>query len=170
MKTTHTPQLAILLPLLACFAQPLTTLAQGTAFTYPGRLTTGTNEANGIYDLRFALFDALSAGAQIAPSRTNLAFAVSNGFFTVTLDFTNGAFPGADRWLDIGVRSNTVAAFTTLSPRQKIAPTPYAITASNLAGTVSATGLSGVDPDGVALAAIQGLNKKWKQKMPKSSF
>ena len=34
--------------------------AQGTAFTYHGRLNDGGNPANGIYNLRFALFDAMT--------------------------------------------------------------------------------------------------------------
>ena len=114
-------------------------LAQGTAFTYQGRLVIGTNAANGIYDLRFGLFNAVSAGAQIGPLRTNSPVTVSNGFFAVTLDFTNGAFPGADRWLDIGVRTNGNGTFTTLTLRQKITPAPYAI----MAAGVSSSGIAG---------------------------
>ena len=38
--------------------------AQGTAFTYQGRLNVGTNGANGVYDLRFALFDAVTPRAR----------------------------------------------------------------------------------------------------------
>ena len=36
--------------------------AQGTAFTYQGRLTDQGAPANGIYDLRFTVYDALTAG------------------------------------------------------------------------------------------------------------
>jgi hypothetical protein len=57
------------------------------------------------------------------------------------LDF-GANFPGADRWLEIGVRTNGLGTFSTLSPRQKITPTPYAI----YAGGASAAGLTGVLP------------------------
>ena len=46
-------------------------LAQGTAFTYQGRLNDGGNPANGSYDLRFALYDALGTKL-VASSRTPL--------------------------------------------------------------------------------------------------
>src|SRR3974390_2182240 len=78
--------------------------AQATAFTYQGRLNDGGNPANGIYDLRFAIYDAASGGAQQGNSVTNTATGVINGLFTVMLDFGN-QFPGADRWLEIGVRT-----------------------------------------------------------------
>src|SRR5690242_13995821 len=61
--------------------------AQGTAFTYQGALNDGTNPANGIYNLRFALFDALTLGNQVGSSFTSSPVSVSNGVFTVTLDF-----------------------------------------------------------------------------------
>jgi len=57
---------------------------------------------------------------------------VSNGLFTVTLDF-GANFPGANRWLEIGVRTNGGGAYTTLSPRQALTATPYAIMAGNAA-------------------------------------
>ena len=71
---------------------------------------------------------------------------MSSGQFTVALDF-GANFPGADRWLEIGVRTNGNGAFTTLTPRQKITPTPYAITAGNLNGTLPGNQL----PSNVAL-------------------
>ena len=143
MKANLTLPASILVSLSTYFSGPLDTLAQGTAFTYQGRLVSGTNGANGIYDFRFRLFDDANAGAQIGPSLANSAVTVSNGYFTAVLDFANGAFPGTDRWLEISVRSNTIVTFSVLSPRQKITATPYAITASNLSGTVAASGLAG---------------------------
>ena len=109
--------------------------AQGTAFTYQGRLNNGASAANGSFDLTFSLFSVSSGAGQVGSTITNTAITVSNGLFTVALDF-GANFPGAGRWLEIGVRTNGNGAFTTLAPRQKITPTPYAITAVNLAGVV----------------------------------
>ncbi|MSU58560.1 MAG: hypothetical protein EXS35_10340 [Pedosphaera sp.] len=134
MKTPRVTLTALaLLAFWLCGAQPL--LAQGTAFTYQGRLTSGTNVANGNYDLTFALFNLVSGAGQVGVTLTNTPTAVSNGLFTVTLDFGN-QFPGADRWLEIAVRTNGGGVFTTLAPRQQLTPTPYAITAGNLSGTL----------------------------------
>jgi hypothetical protein len=123
------------------------TSAQGTAFTYQGRLNHGAGPAMGIYDLRFAIYDAATNGAQQGVLLTNSATAVSNGLFTVTLDFGN-QFPGAERWLEIAARTNGAGTFAVLSPRQRLAPTPYAmrantaasaasVAAGNIAGTLS---------------------------------
>jgi hypothetical protein len=109
----------------------------GTAFTYQGRLNDGANPANGRYDLQFIAYDALSAGNQIGNLVTNLAVTVSNGLFTVNLDFGANVFTGNARWLSIGVRSNgVVASFTLLNPLQPLTPAPNAIYAST-AGTVT---------------------------------
>ncbi|MEY2428691.1 MAG: hypothetical protein QOJ40_1576 [Verrucomicrobiota bacterium] len=105
--------------------------AQGTAFTYQGRLNDGANPASGAYDLMFSLWNAASGPGQIAGAITNAATAVSNGLFTVILDFGN-QFPGADSWLEIGVRTNGGGAFANLNPRQKLTATPYALTAGNV--------------------------------------
>jgi hypothetical protein len=114
---------------------------QGTAFTYQGRLNDGANPATGIYDLRFTIYDSTNLpGVVIAGPLTNSATAVSNGLFTVTLDFGAGVFNGSARWLDIGARSNGTGGFTTLLPRQPLTPAPYAInsgTAGNLAGVIA---------------------------------
>lgn len=118
--------------------------AQGTAFTYQGHLNDGVNPANGSYDQTFALFNVVSGAGQVGNTFTNPATAVSNGQFTVTLDFGPGIFTGPDRWLEIGVRTNGNGAFTLLAPRQPITPVPYAImanNASNLLGVLPAAQL-----------------------------
>jgi len=123
--------------------------AQGTAFTYQGRLNVGGSAANGSYDLRFAVYDGDADGNQLGVALTNSAVAVSNGLFTTTLDFGSGTFNASSRWLEIAARTNSGASFTTLSPRQFLAPAPTAIfaatagSASIFTGTLPPGGLSG---------------------------
>lgn len=131
--------LALLALLSTLNSQLSTALAQGTAFTYQGRLDDNGVPANGSYDLRFILYDADPGGSQQGPILTNAATAVANGLFLVTLDFETN-FPGADRFLEIAVRTNGGGAFAILTPRQKLAPAPYAIfagAAGNLSGPFS---------------------------------
>jgi hypothetical protein len=106
---------------------PQPTRAQTTVFTYQGQLTDAGAPANGDYDLQFALFDAATAGTQIGATLTRPNVAASNGVFTVQLDFGVNAFPGADRFLQIGVRPAGGSSFTTLAPRQQIGSSPYAV-------------------------------------------
>ena len=134
---------------LVLFAGNLVANPLGSAFTYQGRLDAGGSPANGNYDLQFAVFDASTGGSQLGSSLTNAATVVSNGLFTVPLDFGAGVFTGASRWLAIGVRTNGGDAFVPLSPRQSILPVPYALMASstsNLVGTLPASKLSGTLP------------------------
>jgi len=114
-----------------------TVQAQGTAFTYQGRLNNGGNAASGSYDLTFTLYTTNSGGSAFAGPLTNNAVGITNGLFTVALDFGSGVFNGDPRWLEIGVRTNGNGSFATLSPRQPLLPAPYAIfanTASQLTG------------------------------------
>jgi trimeric autotransporter adhesin len=138
LKFGHLKRAAALLALSTTMYQT-SARAQGTAFTYQGRLNDGSNPAGGTYDLRFSLYDSLGGGSQVGGVLTNAATSVSNGLFTVVLDFGN-QFPGASRWLEIGVRTNSGGAFVTLSPRQQLTPTPYAITAENVLGGGLASG------------------------------
>ena len=109
----------------------LPALAQATSFSYQGRLTDSGTPANGNYDFQFTLWDASSAGTQqpqpnpVTVTRANVS--VSNGAFTVQIDFGASAFPGADRFLEISARPTGSGSFTLLSPRQPITSTPYAI-------------------------------------------
>lgn len=111
-----------------------TAFAQGTAFTYQGRFNDGGMPANGSYDLAFTLFATNTSGVAIAGPVTNSATEVSNGLFTTVLDFGPGAFIGGSTWLETAVSTNGANAFSTLTPRQQVTPTPYAIYANTASG------------------------------------
>jgi hypothetical protein len=118
-------------------------LAQGTGFTYQGRLLDHGVPANGTYTFRFTLYD--TGSNQVAGPLTNASVAVSNGLMTAGLDFGAAVFDGSARWLQIDVSPGaSTGAFTTLAPWQPVTPTPYAI----FAGTAS--GLAGGDSNVVA--------------------
>ena len=99
----------------------------GTGFTYQGKLIDGGSPANGTYDLQFKLFDALTGGSQVGGTLTQTSVTVTNGLFTVQLDFGN-VFNGTALYLEIGVRpGGSGGAYTTLAPRQPLTATPYAL-------------------------------------------
>jgi len=110
--------------------------AQGTAITYQGQLKDGTNPANGSYDLSFALYNTPTSGAPLGSVVYVDDKTVANGLFVDDIDFGTAVFDGADRWLEIGVRAGSVSnsvrtGYTTLAPRQKVAPAPYSIMSRN---------------------------------------
>ncbi|HKQ53844.1 MAG TPA: tail fiber domain-containing protein, partial [Pyrinomonadaceae bacterium] len=138
-----------------------TALAQGNAFTYQGRLTDDGTPSNGSYELEFKLYDAAGGGTQQPqPSPVTLQFtgaqavSVVNGLFTVQLDFGAGAFPGAARYLEVGVRKAGDNSFTTLSPRQPISSTPYAIRSASAATATDFSGSLAGDVTGTQAATV----------------
>ena len=120
----------------------------GTLITYQGQMTSNGVPADGSYDLSFSLHNAAIGGGQIGNVLTNSAVAISNGSFTVGLDFGAEAFDGQARWLEIAVRSNP-NDFSVLSPRQPVTATPYALTAISVSGPLT---------DGQIPATIARLN------------
>jgi hypothetical protein len=116
--------------------------ATGTAFTYQGRLDDDLGPVTESCDMSFKLFDALTGGQMIGDP---IYYAVDNpvpvqdGLFTVGLDF-GAAFDGNERYLEIAVlcpgTGQAKPPLETLSPRQRLNPTPYASSApwSGLSG------------------------------------
>jgi hypothetical protein len=119
-------------------------LAQGTVFTYQGRLSQNGVPLTGTAEIAPTLWDAASGGNPVATNNpATLLVAVSNGLFSASLDFGSAPFAaGAARWLQLGVRT-TMGPFTILSPLQPLTATPYAITAGYVTTAVTATSFSG---------------------------
>src|SRR5262245_7242188 len=117
--------------------------AFGEAFTYQGRLNDNGSPANGSFDLQFTLFatamGGTMGGSAVAGPVVAAPTAVSNGLFTVALDFGGGVFNGADRWMEIAVRPfGSMGAYQTLSPRQLLTATPYAVRAQSVSSVADA--------------------------------
>ena len=114
---------------LACLSLPAATPVS-TAFTYQGRLTsTNGTPVSGPVDFLFALWDQSTGGTNVTPMTELDLVEVTNGLFTVTLDFGAEAFNGEARWLEIAVHNSedVVMDFTLLAPRQPLTATPYAL-------------------------------------------
>lgn len=114
---------------------------QGTAFTYQGELRQNSAAVSGNVDLIFQLYDAPIGGNQVGATLNFTAgngnpVTVSNGLFTVALDFGALAFntlATSERYLKVTVNGNPLA------PRTKIESAPYALQSrtAELAYTVS---------------------------------
>ena len=136
--------------------------AQTSIFTYQGKLNDAAAAATGTYQMQFALFPAASTGSQIGSTLTfdgsSLpAVQVTNGIFTVQLDFGSSPFTsGADRFLEISVKhAADILGYTTLAPRQQLTSSPYSIRtlaagtadslSANCVGCVTNSQINGVD-------------------------
>ncbi len=144
--------LVLALCLMVWFGGVAEAVPMGTAFTYEGHLYDASHVANGLYDFQFKLWTD--------PCRTEPVFKrgddvnkpdvdVIDGYFTVVLDFNSPwAFDGSARWLEIGVRPGEFEdpnTYSTLSPRQEITPTPYAMYSQIAENAEDAYALDGYD-------------------------
>ncbi len=115
----------------------------GTGFTYQGQLKNTNRLVSGSCDFQFSLWDASSDGAQIGATQTIPGVSVSDGLFTVQLngagEFGANAFTGSGRWVEVAVKCASDPAFTTLTPRQPLTPTPYALAIPGLRTEQNAT-------------------------------
>jgi hypothetical protein len=117
--------------------------AQTSSFTYQGRLQNNNLNATGNYDFVFTLWDAPAGGAQVGSAVTQLAVPVSGGVFTVDLDFGSSSFPGGVRYLDISLRPTGAGSYTSLTPRQQMTSSPYAIRSSTASASDNSLNLGG---------------------------
>jgi hypothetical protein len=103
----------------------------GTTWIYQGRLMDSNNPADGEYDFQFKLYNEPNGTGVYIPQLNIINdIDVIDGYFTVELDFGSSVFNGDAKWLEVSVRpgdSNDVNDYVTLSPRQEVSPTPYAL-------------------------------------------
>ncbi|MFN8485999.1 MAG: hypothetical protein U0350_00325 [Caldilineaceae bacterium] len=112
----------------------------GSTFTFQGTLSSNNSAVNGSCDFKFRLFDTMNSANQVGGLNDKTGVTVSNGLFTVALDFGN-VFTGDVRWLETQVRCPSGnGGYATLTPRQPVMPHPYALYAANAQNASGAAG------------------------------
>ncbi len=130
MKTIHAT-ISIMVALV--LAPRVQALPISTATTYQGSLLESGTPIDEPADMRFSLWTAAAAGSQIGATiefsnATIGPVNVVGGLFTVDLDFGSVPFNGQEVYLEIAARVPAGAGgWTTLSPRQRMAATPYSL-------------------------------------------
>ena len=130
---------------IACLlatTSPAFAASLGTAFTYQGNLNFNSSPANGNFDFQFTLYTAASGGSSAGMPVTFNDQTISNGLINESLDFSAGPFNGQALWIEVKVRPSGSSTYTTLSPRQALNATPYALFA--LTGNVGPKGATGI--------------------------
>lgn len=144
---------AALTLVLGCTAESVAAQALTPAFTYQGELRSAGTPANSSFDMEFRLYGTPSGSGQIGPVVTRVAVPVTNGLFSVPLDFGSAQFAGDRQWLEIAIRPAGGGAYETLSPRTEVIAAPYAwgaavalgnsvTTTSIVDGTIGATDIN----------------------------
>lgn len=101
--------------------------AIGTTWTYQSVLFDNGSPANGVYDIQIQLYDAPSGGSLLATQVFNNE-PVTRGTWTGNVDFGSNFNDGKPRWVAVGIRPGpSGGAYTVLTPRQPVLPTPHAI-------------------------------------------
>jgi hypothetical protein len=133
----------------------LAATALGNAFTFQGRLLDGGNPATGLYDLRFVLYDDGIAGASVGPIVNRDDIQVTNGLFTVQLDF-GAVFDSNTYWIEIAVRPGaSTGTYTTLSPRTQITAVPQSLYSKEAKTLTAGATISG---SGLTILTVENTN------------
>jgi hypothetical protein len=150
--------------LMVCWPSAVVTAEPvGSAFTYQGYLYDSNEAANNSYNFRFKLYDrpGYGTGLQVGNDVNVSGVNVVDGFFTVGLDFGSdpNIFNGDARWLEIGLNPSDTNSFTTLTPRQKVTPAPYALYAKT-AGSIADETICGPPSATIVVAAYNSLRRE----------
>lgn len=101
----------------------------GSAFTYQGQLKAGGNPVNDTCDMAFRLYGQASDGSQVGTA-ISTTVPITDGLFTLQLDFGASAFDGDALWLGIKVKCPGDADYGELG-RLELTAAPYALHALN---------------------------------------
>lgn len=115
--------------LLAALTSSVAAEPIGTGFTYQGELKVQGLSANGSFDFKFELYDVEANGTPVTDPLSKDGVTVSDGIFSVELDYGSGPFvPRKQLWLQIAVKNGgDIGEYSTLTPRQKLTASPFAL-------------------------------------------
>lgn len=132
MRTTITFFAGVIVSLLVGAAMFRGGTPVDYTFTYQGQIRSAGALINGPVDLRITLWDSDVAGGQVGATNNYQAVPITDGRFALGLNFGATAFDGSNRWVQLEFRSPAGAGqYLTLTPRDKITATPYAMFALN---------------------------------------
>jgi hypothetical protein len=117
--------------------------AVGNDFTYQGELKKNGSSIDATCAMTFTLYDDATVGSPVG-TPVNANVAVTDGLFTVALDFGSAIWTGQARWLEVAVKCPEDDAASTLDPRQALTAAPYALSlqpGAVISGTVLAAPL-----------------------------
>ncbi len=103
-------------------------------FTYQGQLKDDGVPLDGTVDFRFRLTDDAAGTIQLAAPIEYFDVPVSNGLFSLQIDFPNYSFDGTPVFLEVSVRAAGAQNYQTLNPLQEITPAPLAMYALEAGG------------------------------------
>ena len=130
---SRAPFVAVFLVLLVSTVSGQTPLT--TAFTYQGQIKVGGAPLNDYADFRFSVWNAVLNGQQVGTEYQVNGVTAANGLVTIQVDVGADVFTGDARYLQVAVRYPMLTgAFVTLSPRQPLTATPYAVFSRNTRG------------------------------------
>ena len=145
-----------LFPVQTYFAPPTAYAASPNIFSYQGRLTNAAGVLqNGNFDFRFSIWNDPTPPnvARLWPAGTpgTVTLAVTDGVFNVNIGDTG--YPDAltydfnsttNVYLQVEVFNSGTSLWETLSPRQQITSSGYAINANTLNGLSSGTSVNNI--------------------------
>lgn len=119
--------------------------------TYQGKLLQSGVPADGEFDFTFDVYDA-EANGQLLDTQTVSGVTVTDGVFSVILDFGDPELFIADRWLEVTVDQNGKSS--QLSPRSLLTGTPVALRADVADQAVIADLATLTDADSVNSSSV----------------
>lgn len=123
----------------------------GTAWTYQGTIYVGGSGYTGVCDLRFALYNAASAGAQVGSTQSMTA-SLDSGLFAVSLDF-GSVYSDTALWVGREFRCPSGSGGYTDAGRHSLGAAPIAIYASTAGSATTAASATYATSAGSALTA-----------------
>lgn len=132
-RKTNTRLNGLALALLLA-AGSATAFAQGSAFTYQGKLQSSGQNVNSTSDIQFSVFDADVGGSEVTSPVTQLDVEVIDGLFTTFVDFGSNLFSqNQTLFLEIAVRNPAGSGpFVPLTTRQLLTPAPFSLATRGL--------------------------------------
>ncbi|MBN2149293.1 MAG: tail fiber domain-containing protein [Anaerolineales bacterium] len=100
----------------------------GTAFTYQGQLALDGTPVDGDCDMQFSLYYDEEGEYQFGSTLDLPEVPVSDGYFTVELDFGQAGYHLGTRYVKVAVRCPAGSGdYTELAPLQRVSPAPLAL-------------------------------------------